>query len=891
VSRRSTTLTSKAATAPASAAERSRSSPAQRRDRRARPRRPARLRASASPSSCASSAADDGELRDAGTWAPFARRDDITSPTSSRTCKTPRASTASERAGSARPHFALLLTFLELLGHAREQLNGLTGRHLDHYYRDVLQMRPEPATPDRASVVFRLAAGVSELRVPAGTALQAGRDSSGAAADLPHRARALMVSRARVDALRSVHVHRRVTAIPDVRKDRGLSPDEAFDAPSGSPSAPRDPAIRCRCGAASGRPRPRARPPRRSSLRPKAPLPRAPRAARPHGAGASPRDADADAEWAEINRLLGVQGPTDPRDLRRQPHPRRRPPRLRGRRPRPGRQPRRPLRAPRRPRGPRLHRPPPRRRRLRKFRALMAIKRRIDAEWAEINRILERLGARQRGLLAWELGAAQATDFTANLTQGARRRLAAAVAVGRRRHRLLRGHDPRARGPLRDERRAPHPPRRLRRRRRDPQRARLARARRPPRPTPTASATTPPGAPPSPPPAATEATCPAFDAVVGAALGQPGRSLPWEAAPRSSRPTSIGGQQALLDGFRAQLLDPAAPRRFTWSDVERVARARPAPHHRRPEPVARKIEWRNLHALERPRRARRGPRVAALETFGRCPPAPARPPARRGPRLRPLLPLARAVQGQRALTLTLGLRDLDQPALPPRSRPPPRAAQRQLRAPPWPPRSASRSAGANGPLELPLTNARLASGAPGDDYWTCSAPARPPRTAPRLQLVADPLAPARPDRPAAPTRRADPAPDPAPALGRRAPASGPPPSRPVRAARARRRAPPRRGRRPHRPPPAARGPPLDPAGRVEPFGRSPAVGARLYLSHPELVGPASTAAPRPRVDGPAREPPRSLPATTPGSPAPPTSRPASPDRPRPRRPASPTRPR
>jgi hypothetical protein len=47
----------------------------------------------------------------------------------------------------------------------------------------------------------------------------------------------------------------------------------------------------------------------------------------------------------------------------------------------------------------------------------MAIKRRIDAEWAEINRILARLGARQRGLLAWELGAAQATDFTANLTR------------------------------------------------------------------------------------------------------------------------------------------------------------------------------------------------------------------------------------------------------------------------------------------------------------------------------------------------------------------------------------------------------------------------------------------------------------------------------------------
>src|SRR3954470_16784704 len=46
-----------------------------------------------------------------------------------------------EKAGRySRPHFALFLAFLELLGHTRGQLNALTRRHLEFFYRDVLGM-------------------------------------------------------------------------------------------------------------------------------------------------------------------------------------------------------------------------------------------------------------------------------------------------------------------------------------------------------------------------------------------------------------------------------------------------------------------------------------------------------------------------------------------------------------------------------------------------------------------------------------------------------------------------------------------------------------------------------------------------------------------------------
>ncbi|MGR9053657.1 MAG: hypothetical protein ACU84J_13510, partial [Gammaproteobacteria bacterium] len=52
-----------------------------------------------------------------------------------------------------RPHFVLLLAFLKLLAYAREHLNGLTRRHLDFYYRDVLGLRNMPARPDRVNVL------------------------------------------------------------------------------------------------------------------------------------------------------------------------------------------------------------------------------------------------------------------------------------------------------------------------------------------------------------------------------------------------------------------------------------------------------------------------------------------------------------------------------------------------------------------------------------------------------------------------------------------------------------------------------------------------------------------------------------------------------------------
>lgn len=78
-----------------------------------------------------------------------------------------------------QPHMALFITFLELFRLAQNQMNGLTGRMLDFYYQDVLHLAPKPSVADRVHIVFELAKDVGDYDLAQGTALKAGKDTSG----------------------------------------------------------------------------------------------------------------------------------------------------------------------------------------------------------------------------------------------------------------------------------------------------------------------------------------------------------------------------------------------------------------------------------------------------------------------------------------------------------------------------------------------------------------------------------------------------------------------------------------------------------------------------------------------------------------------------------------
>lgn len=77
------------------------------------------------------------------------------------------------------PHYALFLTFLRLRTTVQERLNGLLWRHLDHYYQDILRLRPKPPEPDHLHLVAELSKSAAEASLPEGTLFKAGKDSAG----------------------------------------------------------------------------------------------------------------------------------------------------------------------------------------------------------------------------------------------------------------------------------------------------------------------------------------------------------------------------------------------------------------------------------------------------------------------------------------------------------------------------------------------------------------------------------------------------------------------------------------------------------------------------------------------------------------------------------------
>jgi hypothetical protein len=75
-----------------------------------------------------------------------------------------------------KPHFTLYLSFLKLLGIAQAQLNEFTKKHLDLYYKDILQIQPANARPDYVHLVLE-STPEKAVMVPKGSVFPAGKNS------------------------------------------------------------------------------------------------------------------------------------------------------------------------------------------------------------------------------------------------------------------------------------------------------------------------------------------------------------------------------------------------------------------------------------------------------------------------------------------------------------------------------------------------------------------------------------------------------------------------------------------------------------------------------------------------------------------------------------------
>lgn len=77
------------------------------------------------------------------------------------------------------PQYALFLAFLRLRGAVQDRVNGLLWRHLDHYYEDILRIRPKAPEPDHVHLLAELSKSTTSAALPEGTRFKAGKDSQG----------------------------------------------------------------------------------------------------------------------------------------------------------------------------------------------------------------------------------------------------------------------------------------------------------------------------------------------------------------------------------------------------------------------------------------------------------------------------------------------------------------------------------------------------------------------------------------------------------------------------------------------------------------------------------------------------------------------------------------
>ncbi|MCG8336760.1 MAG: baseplate J/gp47 family protein [Proteobacteria bacterium] len=127
----------------------------------------------------------------------------------------------------SKPHLTLLLAFIRLIKHPKNQFASLTQKHLEYFYRDVLNLNEKDEIPDQVHVIFRLARDVNESLLKKGVLLSAGKDATGV--DLQYEAQEdIVLNKSEVTDIKTIHFNKATTDLKFVhlQHDRG---DEGFE--------------------------------------------------------------------------------------------------------------------------------------------------------------------------------------------------------------------------------------------------------------------------------------------------------------------------------------------------------------------------------------------------------------------------------------------------------------------------------------------------------------------------------------------------------------------------------------------------------------------------------------------------------------------------------------
>ena len=72
-----------------------------------------------------------------------------------------------EKEDDLTPHLTLFVTFLKLLEFSKSRFNKITGRHLDFYYQEILQIDKKSPLEDQVHLIFELAKNAKQAQIKA----------------------------------------------------------------------------------------------------------------------------------------------------------------------------------------------------------------------------------------------------------------------------------------------------------------------------------------------------------------------------------------------------------------------------------------------------------------------------------------------------------------------------------------------------------------------------------------------------------------------------------------------------------------------------------------------------------------------------------------------------
>ncbi len=103
------------------------------------------------------------------------------------------------------PHQALFLSFLKLFEHLKNDINQITQRHLDFFYKELLAFTVNEPIPDKVHLIFEPAKNSSQPKIEKDTPLNAGKDHSGNSR-VYLTSRELIVSHASIENIKTLFI-------------------------------------------------------------------------------------------------------------------------------------------------------------------------------------------------------------------------------------------------------------------------------------------------------------------------------------------------------------------------------------------------------------------------------------------------------------------------------------------------------------------------------------------------------------------------------------------------------------------------------------------------------------------------------------------------------------